>query len=396
MAKTLIIDHITGGKVPFLRGILTRSLQASGMEFEDAYQLASLIRDKLDDKSEVSSLDIREMVTSHLEKNKQTEILQRYRDNIASPAPINVVERDGSQSGFSESDTRRSLESCGLHQKEVTQVMNILLDALLKKGVGSIKRDELHYRIYQILQKETGEEQADNYLVWLDFLDSGRPLLLMIGGTTGSGKSTVATEIAHSLDIVRTQSTDMLRQVMRIMIPERLLPTLHQSSFLAWKALPNASQGGTPSSDDELMNGYFSQTELLSVSTEAVINRALHERVSLILEGIHIHPNLLQHIPQEGDAAVVMVILGVLSQEQLKKQIRGRGALIPKRRAKRYLNHFNDIWRIQSNILKDADKQGVPIVINGPKEKVLREIMHIIISSLKKDFDSTPKKVFRR
>ena len=38
--------------------------------------------------------------------------------------------------------------------------------------------------------------------------------------------------------IVRAQSTDMLREVMRTMVPQRLLPVLHTSSFVAWKEMP--------------------------------------------------------------------------------------------------------------------------------------------------------------
>ena len=44
--------------------------------------------------------------------------------------------------------------------------------------------------------------------------------------------------LASRLDIVRTRSTDMLPEIMRVMVPERLLPVLHRSSFNAWKAPP--------------------------------------------------------------------------------------------------------------------------------------------------------------
>ena len=394
MAKPLIIDHLTGSRIPFLRGIMTRSLQDSGMEFEQAYEIAALIREKLGEKKEISSLTLREMVVKHLEKTDQHEVLERFSDLSIPPDLITVVEYDGSTSAFSKSDTRRCLEACGLNSTESRAVINSLSDSLLKKGETKLSVDQLGYRIYQLLKKNFGNPYAQNYLVWQNFLESGRPLLLLIGGTTACGKSTIATEIAHSLDIVRTQSTDMLREVMRIMIPKRLLPVLHQSSFTAWQALPRASTDEEFDSDTNLMAGYFSQSELLSVSTEAVMNRALYERVSLILEGIHIHPNLLGKIPRDTDAAVVMVMLGVLKQEQLKKQILGRGALTPKRSAKRYLKHFDDIWRIQSNLLAEADNCQIPIVINDNKERVLREIMRIIVSSLKNDFDSTPEKIF--
>ncbi len=53
MAKTIIIDHLSGSRIPFLRGIMTRSLQDSGMEFEQAYEVAFLIREKLGEKRTV-------------------------------------------------------------------------------------------------------------------------------------------------------------------------------------------------------------------------------------------------------------------------------------------------------------------------------------------------------
>jgi len=119
MAKTLIIDHLSGSRIPFLRGIMTRSLQDSGMEFEQAYEVASLIREKLGEKKEISSLTLREMVVKHLEKTGLPEILEQYSDLSIPPDLITVVEHDGSTSAFSESDTRRHLEACGLSSNRV-------------------------------------------------------------------------------------------------------------------------------------------------------------------------------------------------------------------------------------------------------------------------------------
>ncbi len=48
MAKTLIIDADNKNRVPFLRGILTRSLSGAGLPFETAYALASDIRQELE------------------------------------------------------------------------------------------------------------------------------------------------------------------------------------------------------------------------------------------------------------------------------------------------------------------------------------------------------------
>ncbi|MCP3930124.1 MAG: hypothetical protein GY705_13610, partial [Bacteroidetes bacterium] len=59
MAKTVIIDSLTGSRTPFLRGILTRSLQNSGVSFEKAYAIASTARDEIVGMDEVQSVALR-------------------------------------------------------------------------------------------------------------------------------------------------------------------------------------------------------------------------------------------------------------------------------------------------------------------------------------------------
>jgi len=65
----------------------------------------------------------------------------------------------------------------------------------------------------------------------LDDLDL--PVVLLIGGATGTGKSTVATEIAYRLGITRVTSTDFVRQTMRAFFSKDFMPAIHYSSFEA-------------------------------------------------------------------------------------------------------------------------------------------------------------------
>jgi 2-phosphoglycerate kinase len=394
MGKTFITDSLTGSRIPFLRGILIRSLQDSGLAFDKAYDISTLARDGLIHKTEFQSIELREMVLDLLAKGGFFDIIARYSDRSLPAEPITIIEHDGTRSGFSTSDNRRFLESCGLTPDESMLVIGKLKDSLAQENRRELPVALLGYRIYQILKNEFGPPYDQNYLVWKKFQQSGKPLLLLIGGATGCGKSSIATEIAHNLNIHRIQSTDMLREVMRIMIPTGLLPILHTSSFNAWQTLPRVRSSAGPPSDSLLIDGYSMQAKLLATSCEAVINRALKERVSLILEGIHVEPTLLQKIPSKADAAVVMIMLAVLKQEQLKKQIRGRGDRVPIRRAKRYLKHFQEIWSIQSNLLAEADRCQVPIVINDNKELVIGKIMKIIVATLRKDFNATAEELF--
>ncbi len=385
MAKTLVTNLDSSTPVPFLRGMLTRSLQDAGLSFEQSYEVASVVRDELAETAEISADNLRDTVIGHLERSHGSALARRYEQLRLAPATIMVRCQEEHLTPFSRAQHQRGLEACGLSSEEAMVTSARMYDQLLKDQVNEIRSRDLSDLTYRCLRRDFGLDVAYRYLVWTDFQQSGRPLLLLLGGTSGCGKSTVATELANRLQIVRSQSTDMLREVMRIMIPQRLLPVLHTSSFSAWKALP--STGDEPSAPEALLtDGYSAQSELLSVACEAVVQRALQERVSLLLEGVHVNPSFVEKIPREDDAVIVPVMLAVLKPEQLRTRIRGRALNTPQRKSERYLENFDAIWRLQSHLLSEADRLNMPIVVNDDIEKVRQRVMAVIIDRLTPEY----------
>ena len=394
MAKTFIVDSADGTRVPFLRGILTRSLHDAGLGFGEAYELATRIRQSLSEAGEISIEALRERVVEQLRRDYSAQMAEAYQSATSRvPATIMVRDEEGHKTPFSQSQLLRCFESCGLKPKEAEEASLAVYQHLLDNDLTEIESSRLGYYTYQLLEKTFGAEVARRYLVWIDHLHSGRPIILLIGGTTGCGKSTIATEVAHRLGVVRTQSTDMLREVMRMLIPERLLPVLHQSSFNAWTALPRSDD--TRERDEAaIADGYRNQMELLSVPCEAVIQRALKERVSLILEGVHAHPSLVKRISNREDALIVPIMLAILKKEKLKGRLVGRGRAVPERSAKHYLRNFERIWSLQSFLLSEADRAGISIIANDDVDNATLQVMGSIIDTLSEKFKSTPEEVF--
>lgn len=404
MARLVVKNPEQETEAPFLRGILTRSLQEAGLSFEDAYKLSSEIRSDLlrgsssdgdAERVELTERQLQARIIRNLRRARMKSVLERYRSRHSSAVPLEVEHKNGQLTPFSRAYHQQGLQSCGLTSEESAGITREVYQRLRdedRRVVTSLHIDRLtHYQ----LKADMDSEVARRYLVWRDFVLSGRPLLLLLGGAAGCGKSTVATTIASRLDIVRTQSTDMLREVMRVMVPERLLPVLHTSSFDAWRALPRA-EGETDGAEALLADGYRAQADLIAVACEAVVQRAIRERVSLILEGVHVQPSFIDRIPEDNDALVVPVMLGVLNAKVLRARIRGRGSEAPGRRSKRYLKAFDDIWRLQSYLLSEADRAGIPIVRNVDVEQVFTEIMRIILDQLSTDFDRGPEEVFNQ
>ena len=64
------------------------------------------------------------------------------------------------------------------------------------------------------------------------------------------------------------------------------------------------------------------------------------------------------------------------------------------RRAERYLEHFDSIWRLQSYLLSEADRMRVPIIVNNHREQVIRDVMNTIVGSLSAQITAEPREVF--
>jgi 2-phosphoglycerate kinase len=391
--KTLVVSQTENTKVPFLRGILTRSLLDAGLEFEEAFELATRLRDDIDGMDEISSEEIRGRVSALLEEMGHLGAMEPYRLPLIAPAPILIRSLSGSESAFSRGRHERYLQASGIKAEKAEQTTALIYDQLLAEGVEFLTTCQLGYLTYLCLKQEISKKAARRYLLWSEFQRSARPLLLLVCGTVGSGKSTIATDVAHILDIVRIQSTDMLREVMRMVMPKRLLPVLHRSSFSAWKALP--IQDVKKRDPDQLVaDGYRGQADLLGLACEAVLQRAVEESVPIILEGVHANPGLLNRLPKDTDAIMVHVTLAVLKYKELKARLRGRGVDVPQRRAKRYLNRFETIWSLQSHLLSEADRYDVPIITNEDKDKTVHQVILQVNYELSRHFNGTPQDIF--
>lgn len=393
MVKTFVIDPEEGqARTPFLRGILTSSLHHAGLSFDEAYALASKVREELEDRPEITTKELRGIVLQLISQYGAATV-QRYEHPTAVPGTILVRDSKGQTGQFSREQHRRLLESSGLSYEDSNSVTSAIFRHLQERAVAEIRTRKLGLLTYRYLRFSLGPEAARRYLVLVKFLRRERPLVLLIGGASGTGKSALATEIAQRLEIVRIQSSDLLREVMRMMVPERLVPVLHRSSYDAWRALPGTADSGG-GKDVYLLDGYRAQAELLTVPCEAVIKRSLREESSLILEGVHVQHAMVDMVPADSDAIVVPIMLAVLNQDRLRDRFRGRGEQVDQRRAERYLEHFDSIWRLQSFLLSEADRMQIPIVVNNHREQLIRDVMTTIVGSLSAQLTAEPKEVF--
>jgi 2-phosphoglycerate kinase len=203
MAKIWVIDSSDNTRVPFLRGILTRSLIEAGLSFEEAYKVSSEIRQHLGDVDEISTELLHSRVSAYLKKALGEQASQRYESTPLLESGVVVRGFGNRLAPFSRSEHLRCLESSGMSEDQSAMVSTAILQHLLENDLNEISSAKLGMLTYQYVRQHLGHKEAHRYLVWVDHLHRGAPLVLMIGGSTGSGKSTIATEVAHRLGIVR-------------------------------------------------------------------------------------------------------------------------------------------------------------------------------------------------
>jgi 2-phosphoglycerate kinase len=112
----------------------------------------------------------------------------------------------------------------GLSAYRAYEVAETIETRLLDEGRLSISSQELARVALDTLRDLAGERYATNFRRWQDVQDLNVPLVILIGGAVGVGKSTIATHLAHRLGIVRVVATDgSIREVMRAMLSNELI-----------------------------------------------------------------------------------------------------------------------------------------------------------------------------
>ena len=198
------------------------------------------------------------------------------------------------------------------------------------------------------------------------------PLIVLIGGSTGTGKSTIAAEVAHRLGITRVTSTDFIRQTMRAFFSEEFMPTIHRSSFAAGEAVVGEVKG------DRTVVGFVEQSRHVSVGIDAAIRRALTEGWSIVLEGVHLVPGLVP--AKVENALVVQVVVAIPDEETHRMHFHVRDAATGGIRAMdKYLDHLDAIRIVQTHLVERAIREGVPVVENANVDRTIDEVVELVL-----------------
>jgi 2-phosphoglycerate kinase len=264
----------------------------------------------------------------------------------------------------------------GLAPARAFHVAEVIEERLHKATSGSVSGPELTAIALDVLREEVGERYAASYAKWQMVRSLDIPLVILLGGATGVGKSTIATMLANRLGITRVIPTDAIREVMRSMFSEELMPTLHTSSFDAARLVRNP----LPRRTDPVIIGFREQASAVAVGIEALMQRAVDEGTDLIVEGAHVVPGFLDRARFDGKAVVVPLVVTVDDEELHRSHFVFRADEVRSRPSERYLDFFENIRKLQKYVKSLALEHEVPVVPSYNLDATLSRVIELVVN----------------
>ena len=181
---------------------------------------------------------------------------------------VPIVDEDD-QAPFSKGLMAQTLMATGISPEQAYGVAAAVERRLRRRRPPAVSLADLREIAREQLGELAGDILIQRFRQWQKLRRLETPLIVLIGGATGVGKSTVATELAHRLGITRVIGTDQVRETMRAFFAPELMPAIHTSSFDAASAvrLP------VPRETDLSKVGFIEQTKAVAVGLEALVAR---------------------------------------------------------------------------------------------------------------------------
>jgi 2-phosphoglycerate kinase len=291
----------------------------------------------------------------------------------------------GAESPYSKGLMARALTAVGVSEDHAYELARRTEKDLGQRGQVSVDLDRLSELAGEILGPDRGPRAVRQLRRFRDLQELDLPLILLVGGGTGTGKSTVATEVAYRLGITRVTSTDFVRQTMRAFFSQEFMPSIHYSSFEAGLGLSKAEE---EESGDAALLGFLDQTRNVLTGVEAAIGRALDEGWSMVLEGVHLVPGMIK--TDFEDALVVQCVLAIDDEEIHRTHFWSRdhdsdGV----RPLDRYIAGLPEIRRIQEYVVDRARRCDVPVIANERMSDGIAAAMDLVLEAAERAASAT-------
>ena len=277
---------------------------------------------------------------------------------------------------FSKGIMSRSLNVADIGIERAHQLATDIEDYLIRNSITEISSKDLADVVLNHLES-VDPKIAVKYKNWRSLRISKKPLIILIGGASGVGTSSMAFELANRLRLKNLISTDMIREVMRKIVSKELSPVIHKSSFDAYESIRTPSVRVDP-----VIEGFISHVEVVNIGIEAIIERSVKEGISTIIEGVHVVPGFIRKDLIE-DNNIIIFTLTVDDEESHKQRFysRCRQPWV-KRSLERYMDNFDTIRKTQDFLVEQANINNTRVINN----RDINETIDLMVNDILEKF----------
>jgi 2-phosphoglycerate kinase len=270
-----------------------------------------------------------------------------------------TIVRGGRETPFSRGILAQTLAQAGARPELAHRIASEVRAELLAEQRFTVEEEEVLARVRDKLVKKDAivVGRLDK---WRVLRESTEPVVVLIGGATGVGTSTLSADVARRLNIQSVIGTDSIREVLRRAISPDLLPLLHKSSYEIKR-----EDVRVPIEEEEtVLFGFRQQASQVAVGVEAIVDRGLKEGTNHVNEGVHLVPDII--LNRYRDHPNVCPLVVYLSDEHLHRSrfyIRALGTAM-RRPAEEYISYFREIRQIHDYIVESSRRAGVQAIEN--------------------------------
>ncbi|OII73912.1 uncharacterized protein cubi_02714 [Cryptosporidium ubiquitum] len=246
---------------------------------------------------------------------------------------------------------------------------------LTYKKNGITQKDEIIEKVINLIKK---------CLIHLFSDHGGKPNIILIAGTSGSGKSTISSYLASFLRVKCVISTDTIRHVLRSTEKYKYNKALNCSTYEVHKYtnIQPKQNGNNQSSESSIVLGYLLQSSIIEDYIYEIIANSVNKEKSIILEGVHITFSLFKRIQsfaklKHANLSTFLIYIQDSNEHIQRFQQRSKGILNFK-----YHNNISNIREIQSYLINSIGKLPSVISIDNTsndidyivQEKILKQV----------------------
>jgi len=209
------------------------------------------------------------------------------------------------------------------------------------------------------------------------------PIVVVLEGASGTGKSMLALDMIRNIGATRVISTDTVRQVLRSTLSREDHPELFCHTYQAHEK----RQSG-PETLNQVIRGYLAQRELIAPVVMDMTKRLLVEGANAIIEGVHVIPGTLSQLSK----SVVEIVINPDSETHEKMFVSKHDAAglksvsadVDRRRAE-----YKSTRIIQEFLLSEAEGNGVRVIPLDSYEDAEKQVCQAVMESVKEILDAS-------